>query len=103
MMGNTQLWINSLRAAKLDIKDGDWVWVKSEVTGIKEKIRAKVTEGIHPSAVYAYYSYGRKSKLMEKSMRSRNGINVNDFVPEHYVPYTGGQAHCEAIVKVSKA
>jgi thiosulfate reductase/polysulfide reductase chain A len=102
-MGNTRLWINSGRAANLGIEDGDWVWVESEAMGTKGKIRAKVTEGIHPNAVYAYYSYGRRSKLMDKHIRSREGINVQDFVPEHYVPYTGGQAHCEAVVKVYKA
>ena len=102
-MGNTRLWINSQSAANLGITDGDWVWVESEATGIKGKVRAKVTEGIHPNAVYAYYSYGRRSKLMDKHVRSREGINVQDFVPEHYVPYTGGQAHCEAVVKVHKA
>jgi thiosulfate reductase/polysulfide reductase chain A len=102
-MGNTRLWINSERAATLGIEDGDWVWVESKAMATKGKTRAKVTEGIHPSAVYAYYSYGRRSKLMDKHARSREGINVQDFVPEHYVPYTGGQAHCEAVVKVYKA
>jgi anaerobic selenocysteine-containing dehydrogenase len=101
-MGNTRLWINSQKADKLGIGDNDLVWVESEETGIKNKIRVKVTEGIHPSAVYAYYSSGRRSKLMDKRARSREGINVQDFVPEHYVPFTGGQAHCEAVVKVYK-
>lgn len=102
-LGNTRLWINTERAAKLGIEDGDWVWLESEATGIKGKIQAKVTEGIHPNAVYAYYGYGRTSKLMDKQMRSREGVNIQNFVPEHYVPYTGGQAHCEAVVKVRKA
>lgn len=102
-LGNTRLWINAKRASQLGIKDGDWVWIESEDTGCKEKIRAKVTEGIHPSAVWTVYGFGHKSKLMDECSRAREGINVNDFVPEHYVPWTAGQAHCEAVVKVSKA
>jgi thiosulfate reductase/polysulfide reductase chain A len=102
-LGNTRLWINANRAASLGIEDGDWVWVESEATGLKGKLRAKVTEGIHPSAVYAYFSYGRRSKLMDKLSRSREGVNVQDFIPEHYVPWTASQAHCEAVVKVYNA
>ncbi|GAG78245.1 unnamed protein product, partial [marine sediment metagenome] len=102
-LGNTLLWINARRAAALGIKDRDWVWVESEATGLKDKVRVKVTEGIHPSAVWHVYGYGHKSKLMDKLSRAREGINVNDFVPEHYVPWTAGQAHCEAVVKVYKA
>ena len=101
-LGNTRLWINAQRATSLGIENGDWVWVKSEATGLKGKIRAKVTEGIHPTAVYAYYGYGHRSKLMDKLSRSREGVNVQDFTPEHYVPWTASQAHCEAVVKVYK-
>lgn len=101
-LGNTCLWINARRAASLGIRDGDWVQVESEATGLKEKLRAKVTEGIHPSAVYAYFGYGRRSKIMDKLSRSREGVNVQNFTPEHYVPWTAGQAHCEAVVKVYK-
>jgi len=102
-LGNTRLWINAKRAARLGIKNLDWVWVESEATGAKERVRAKVTEGIHPSAVWHVYGYGHKSSLMDRASRAREGINVNDFVSEHYVPWTSGQAHCEAVVKIYKA
>lgn len=102
-LGNTLLWINAKRAEELGIKDRDWVWVESEDTGKKDKVRVKVTEGIHPSAVWHVYGYGHRSKLMDRRSRGREGINVNDFMPERYVPLTAGQAHCEAVVKVCKA
>ena len=102
-LGNTLLWINAKRAAVLGIKDRDWVWIESEATGLKDKVRVKVTQGIHPSAVWHIYGCGHKSNLMSEQSRAREGINVQDFVPEYYVPFTAGQAHCEAIVKVYKA
>jgi thiosulfate reductase/polysulfide reductase chain A len=101
-LGNTLLWINARRAALLGIRDRDWVWIESEATRIKEKVRVKVTEGIHPAAVWHVYGYGHKSSLMDKASRARDGINVNDFVPERSVPWTAGQAHCEAVVKICK-
>ena len=102
-LGNTLLWINAKRAAKLGIKDRDWVWIESEATGVKDKVRVKVTEGIHPSAVWHVYGFGHESKLMHRRSRAREGINVQDFVPDHSVPWTAGQAHCEALVRVRKA
>src|SRR4030042_2939684 len=102
-LGNTLLWINAKKAAALGIKDRDWVGIESEATGLKDKVRVKVTEGIHPSAVWHIYGSGRESKLMDRLSRAREGINVQDFVPEHCVPFTAGAAHCEAVVKVHKA
>ncbi|MFC1905054.1 molybdopterin-dependent oxidoreductase, partial [Chloroflexota bacterium] len=102
-LGNTKLWINANRAATLGIKDGDWAWIESGATGQKDKVRIKVTEGIHPSAAWHIYGGGHKSKLMDTFSRGREGINVNDFIPQHQVPFTAGAAHCEAVVKVYKA
>jgi thiosulfate reductase/polysulfide reductase chain A len=102
-LGNNLLWINSKKASELGIGDREWVWVESEVTGAKDKVRVKVTEGIHPSAVWHMCSAGHKSMLMDKKSRGREGINVNDFIPVHYVPWTAGAAHCEALVKIFKA
>jgi len=102
-LGNTLLWINAKRATVLGIKDRDWVWVESEATGQKDKVRVKVTEGIHPSAVWHIYGTGHKSRLMDRFSRGREGINVQDFTPQHQAPFTAGAAHCEAIVRVYKA
>jgi thiosulfate reductase/polysulfide reductase chain A len=101
------LWINAKRAAALGIKDGDWVWVQSmpsgglPATGAKEKIRAKVTEGIHPSCCFIYFDFGHKSTMM--TSRGIQGISHPDFTPPHIVPYTGGKAHNETLCRVSKA
>lgn len=102
-LGNTLLWVNATKAAALGLKDRDWVWVESEATGVKDKVRIKATQGIHPSAVWHAVGYGHKAKLMDKQSRAREGINVQDFIPAHYVPFTAGAAHCEGVVKIYKA
>jgi thiosulfate reductase/polysulfide reductase chain A len=99
---NTRLWLNAKRAADLGIKDNDWVRVESPITGWQGRVRVKVTEGIHPEAVWHTYGSGHRARLMDPSSRAKEGLNVQDFVPEHSVPWTAGQAHCEAIIRLYK-
>ena len=50
------LWIHTERAQALGIADGDWVEVCT-ATGPVGRLRAKVTTGIHPEAVFMPVSY----------------------------------------------
>ena len=52
------LWINDKAAGRLGIKDGDYVEVASplKTTG---KIKAKVTDMIHPEAVFMLHGFGK--------------------------------------------
>jgi len=102
MVPPTGLWINAGRAAALGIKNGDWTWVESTITGAKTKVRAKVTELIHPDAVSHYTGFGRKSLLVDPSSRVHEGINPSEFIPHNYEPWTGGAAKFETPVRVSK-
>ncbi len=101
-LGNTRLWLNAQRAADLDIKDNDWVRIESRVTGWQDRVRVKVTEGIHPEAVWHIYGGGHRSCLMDPTSRGKEGLNVQDFIPEHYVTWSAGQAHCEAVICLYK-
>jgi thiosulfate reductase/polysulfide reductase chain A len=101
-LGNTHLWLNAQRAAELGIKDDEWVRIESPVTGWRDRVRVKVTEGIHPEAVWHIYGSGHRARLMDPVSHGKAGLNVQDFVPEHYVPWSAGQAHCEAVVRLFK-
>jgi len=57
LLGENVLWINSAEAKKLGIKDGDLVTVKNG--GVSGTIRAKVTDWIHPEAVFMLHGFGR--------------------------------------------
>ncbi len=59
------LWINDDRAAKLGIGDGDTVEVSSNVGS--GKIKAKVTDLIHPEAVFMLHGFGHMAKSATRS------------------------------------
>jgi thiosulfate reductase/polysulfide reductase chain A len=51
------LWINTAQAAKLGIKDGAWVEVSSKAGN--GRLKAKVTDLIHPEAVFMLHGFGK--------------------------------------------
>ncbi|MFH0896518.1 MAG: molybdopterin-dependent oxidoreductase [Candidatus Bathyarchaeota archaeon] len=97
----TRLWINADKAFKLGIENGDLVKIWSEATGAEGLVRVRVMEGIHPSAVFAFTGFGHKAKMMTIE-KGKEGINVNEFVPDHIELVSGAAATQEAIIKVEK-
>jgi anaerobic selenocysteine-containing dehydrogenase len=89
--------INTLAARAKSIRDGDRIWVESEVdraSGI-----AKVTECIHPEVVAIASHFGTISKL--KPVGYGKGINFNRLLPGDLDPVSTGIDACVA-VKVYK-
>ncbi|MBU1639584.1 MAG: molybdopterin-dependent oxidoreductase, partial [Proteobacteria bacterium] len=65
MMAENTLWINSKAAGKMGVVDGDMVDVTSQdVTSV---VKAKVTEFIHPEAVYTVHGFGRQIPLQTRA------------------------------------
>ncbi len=93
-------WINQDRADKLGIKNGESIWVEGEA-GAKAKIRVKVTEAIHPSAIFIWWGFGSRAKHITAD-KSKHGINPNDIFAYHEEPFSGAPVHCQQIVKVYK-
>ena len=64
------LWINDQAADRLGIKDGEYVEVASplKTTG---KIKAKVTELIHPEAVFMLHGFGKTVPCPDPLLRQR--------------------------------
>lgn len=92
-----RLWINAARAKQLGIKDGDMVVVESDIHSGKTK--AKVTEAIHPEAVFYPSHYGSFSNL---SQNKNFGLSVCDFVKHQFEPMSGSANMMEVAVKVRK-
>jgi thiosulfate reductase/polysulfide reductase chain A len=59
------LWINTRKAAELGIKNNDVVEVTSEKGG--GKIKAFVTDMIHPETVFMLHGFGHEAKLASRS------------------------------------
>ncbi|MGB8333075.1 MAG: molybdopterin-dependent oxidoreductase [Desulfobacterales bacterium] len=59
------LWINTRKAAELGIKNNDVVEVASEKGG--GKIKAFVTDMIHPETVFMLHGFGHEAKLASRS------------------------------------
>ncbi len=75
-MSENVLWINQQAAEELDISDGDRVSVSQN--GYVEEITAKVTERIHPEAVFVIHGFGHK--LPVESRAYGKGLADNKFM-----------------------
>ncbi len=98
-------WIHPERAKKLDIRDGECMIIVSEVG--KGRVRAKVTDGIHPDCIFLPSAYGVFSKNLEYAKKHGQGgfgygISYNDFLPTYFDPVLGHVMSNELIVKVKK-
>lgn len=96
--GLIRLWMNHRRALQLGLKDGDLVQIKSLVG--EGNIRVKLTEGLHPSAVWLPSGYGVFSKRLTGAYDL--GLSYNDFLPTLFDPAVGHVMASEIIVEVKK-
>lgn len=65
-MSTNTLWINTRIAAKLHINEGDIVDIIA-ANGVTEKIRAHITDFIHPEAVFMVHGFGREIPLQSRA------------------------------------
>jgi thiosulfate reductase/polysulfide reductase chain A len=93
-----RLWMNKEKGKSLDLKDGDWVQVKSMVG--EGRIRVRLTEGLHPSCVWLPSGYGIFSKHLKTAYDV--GLSYNDFLPTYFDPTVGHSMSSEIVVQVSK-
>jgi len=91
-------------AEKLDIKDGDWVWIETRRGRIKQK--ASLNPGILPNVVNVEASWWFPEKPGEEpSLFGLWESNANVLTPdddEFYDPLTGGWANRGLLCKVYK-
>lgn len=59
------LWINETKAEEMGIQDGAWVEVASKVG--RGRIKAKITDMIHPEAVFMLHGFGHEAKSATRS------------------------------------
>jgi len=77
------IWINDQKAKELGIEDGDVVEVASKVGS--GKIKAMVTDLIHPEAVFMFHGFGHESEKAGRSYKKgvADGVlmeNISDMI-----------------------
>lgn len=77
LIDTNSLWIHPDSAAKLGVRNGDNIIVKSPVG--QQKGKAKVTEAIRPDCVYAHHGFGRVSPELKRVYGK--GIGSNFLLP----------------------
>ena len=101
-MPENVLWIHTQAAQKLGIANGERVKVSQN--GYSESIMAKVTDLIHPQAVFVIHGFGHK--LPAESRAFGKGLADNKFMRgglDQWDPAGGALAFQEHFVEVSKA
>lgn len=94
-----ELWINTEKAAELSISNGDMVEISSPVGS--GEIKAKVTDLIHPEAVFMLHGFGHEAK---KASRSYNkGVSDSVLQKNIYDKIGGSPAYHETVVTVKAA
>jgi anaerobic selenocysteine-containing dehydrogenase len=94
----TLLEINSETAKKMELKNGQMVWVESPIKKIKARV--KFSEGVHPEVVaipfgQGHYSYGKWQKGM--------GANPYEIIGVDYDHLSGQAVFFNTRVKIYKA
>ncbi len=98
LSAENRLWIHPARAARLGIEEDNWAVVKSEIGEVR--VKAKLTEGIYPEAVWLAHGYGHLVKSRKSSLDK--GVNDNLLVGVRAEPIAGGAALAETIVTVRR-
>jgi thiosulfate reductase/polysulfide reductase chain A len=84
------VWVNAAVAAQWGLRDGERVYLQNQ-DGVRSTFTApvKVTEGIHPTAVYMVHGFGRTPRGMRRAYG--RGIDDNELVTRYRTdPIMGG-------------
>lgn len=94
----TYMWMNTQRATKLGLNEGDWVTVTNDIA--TKATQVHVTEGLHPDCVWVPSTYGTFSEKLTNGYGI--GFNYNDFIPARVDEKTGHVMGQECIVTITK-
>ena len=94
-----ELWINTAKAAELGISNGSTVEIASPVGS--GEMKAKVTDLIHPEAVFMLHGFGHEAKRASRSYNK--GVSDSVLQENIYDKIGGSPAYHETIVTVKAA
>jgi thiosulfate reductase/polysulfide reductase chain A len=99
LMPENTLWLNTLSAGKLGLRDGQLVRVKSNVG--EGSLKLEVTDKIRPDCVYMAHGFGVLSK--GQSLIYGRGACDAALIEDKFEPISGNVAMHETFVEISPA
>jgi thiosulfate reductase/polysulfide reductase chain A len=93
-----ELWINTVKASELGVKNGEYVWVENDLS--KGSIKAKATEQIRPDCVFMVHGFGKMSPGLRRAYNK--GLSDADFMESGVDPIGGACTMDETFVRVYK-
>ncbi len=103
LMPKNTIWLNTKAASKLNIADGDIVDVIAP-DGFKQRIRAHLTDFIHPEAAYTVHGFGRQVPLQSRAYHA--GMSDQKLMVgalDNWDRAGGGINLCETFVTVRRS
>jgi thiosulfate reductase/polysulfide reductase chain A len=65
LMPENEIWVNTATAARLGIKNREYVKLKNQDGVLSNRIRVKATQRIREDTVYMVYGFGHRSKMLK--------------------------------------
>jgi thiosulfate reductase/polysulfide reductase chain A len=65
MMSENEVWVNHATAARLGLKNRDYVKLKNQDGVVSNRIRVKATQRIREDCVYMVYGFGHTNKMLK--------------------------------------
>jgi thiosulfate reductase/polysulfide reductase chain A len=63
LMPENEVWVNGATAAKLGLKNGQYVKLKNQDGVVSQRVKVKSTQRIRPDTVYMVYGFGHTNKM----------------------------------------
>ena len=80
LMPENEVWVNAATAAKLGLKNRDYVKLKNQDGVISNRVRVKATQRIREDCVYMVYGFGHTNKMLKTAYlrgASAGGLNTH--------------------------
>ncbi len=99
LVPENELWVHPQAAAKLGIKDGAYVEVESKVG--KGRLKAKVTEFIHPEAAFMLHGFGKTVPVQTRAyLKGASDAMLQENLSD---PVGGSPAYEDTFIRVRPA
>jgi thiosulfate reductase / polysulfide reductase chain A len=103
LMSTNEVWVNTDTAARLGVKNGQYVKLKNQDGVVSNRIRVKATQRIRPDAVYMVYGFGHTRR--EQRLAYGQGADAAQLLTKYETdPLMGGTSlHSNFVTLVKEA